>query len=374
MNAQAAAADVPAAPVTRAGRRLAIGVLSYGLPIVGAKRGGIERVAHELADGLAGRGHHVVVFSHDARPATARYEVRPLPWRTFVNTWLGRRVTMGYLGNALMALPDFRGLDVLMAHGDSLLLPLRRRPFVRVVHGSAWEEARSATSVGRFLLQSGVFLQELLGAAAHRASVGVSENTRRSNPFVRLVVPNGVNRAVFRPDPAERAPYPMVLSVGAMTGRKRGGWLLERFEAEIRPQLPGAQLHFVSAPGPVRPNVVYHQGVSDAELARLYRQAWVYASPSTYEGFGLPYIEAMACGTPVVATPNAGSREVLAGGAGVLVEDGAFARTVLDLLTNAARRHALVTTGLQRAATYDMERVLDDYERILLDLVPDSSK
>jgi glycosyltransferase involved in cell wall biosynthesis len=349
--------------------RLSIGVLSYGLPVVGAKRGGIERVAHDLADGLAARGHRVIVFSHDARPADATYEVRPLPWQGFVNTWIGRRLTMGYLGNVLMALPDFSGLDVLMAHGDSLLLPLRRTPFVRIVHGSAWEEARSATSIGRFLLQTGVFAQELASAAMHRSSVGVSENTRRSNPFVRVVVPNGVNRAVFGPDPLERASYPMVLSVGAMSGRKRGTWLLDRFQAEIAPRVPGAQLHFVSAPGPDRPNVTYHQGVSDAELARLYRKAWVYASPSTYEGFGLPYVEAMACGTPVVATPNAGSCEVLAGGAGIVSSDEDFAATVVDLLGNPARRSALTRLGLERAATYDMERVLDAYERLLIDLV-----
>ena len=311
----------------------------------------------------------MIVFSHDARPAGATYEVKPLPWRRFVNTWIGRRLTMGYVGNVLMALPDFSGLDVLMAHGDSLLLPLRRTPFVRIVHGSAWEEARSATSIGRFLLQTGVFAQELASAAMHRASVGVSENTRRSNPFVRAVVPNGVNRGVFSPDPIERAS----LSDGALRRRdertKARGWLLDRFEAEIAPRVPGAQLHFVSAPGPDRPNVTYHQGVSDVELARLYRKAWVYASPSTYEGFGLPYVEAMACGTPVVATPNAGSCEVLAGGAGILASDEDFAATVVDLLTNPARRSALTRLGLERAATYDMERVLDAYERLLIDFV-----
>ncbi len=44
--------------------------------------------------------------------------------------------------------------------------------------------------------------------------------------------------------------------------------------------------------------VTYVTGVPDTQLADLYRRAWVCASPSTYEGFGLPYLEAMACGTP----------------------------------------------------------------------------
>jgi hypothetical protein len=55
-------------------------MLSYRLPVEGQKRGGIERAADTLAQGLVERGHHVVVFSHDQRPAGAGYDVRPLPW------------------------------------------------------------------------------------------------------------------------------------------------------------------------------------------------------------------------------------------------------------------------------------------------------
>ena len=70
-----------------------LAVFSYGLPVPGEKRGGIERAAHTLAQGLALRGHHVVVFSHDNKPTAAAYDVRELPWKSFVNTWLGRRLT-----------------------------------------------------------------------------------------------------------------------------------------------------------------------------------------------------------------------------------------------------------------------------------------
>src|SRR5918997_5264396 len=117
-----------------------IAVFSYGLPVVGEKRGGIERVAHELADALARRGHEVTVWTHDPRPAGAAYEVRRLPWRRFVSSWAGRRLTMGYLGNVLALLPGYGEADAIIAHGDSLLLPLRGKPVVRLMHGSAlWE-------------------------------------------------------------------------------------------------------------------------------------------------------------------------------------------------------------------------------------------
>ena len=88
---------------------------------------------------------------------------------------------------------------------------------------------------------------------------------------------------------------------------------------------------FVGPPGVDAPGITYYTGIGDAELASLYRRAWVYASPSTYEGFGLPYIEAMACGTAVLATPNAGSREVIgAHQYGRLVEDAGFGAALLD--------------------------------------------
>src|SRR5262245_45062925 len=129
--------------------RLRLAMLSYSLPVEGQKRGGIERAAHTLAEGLVRRGHDVIVFSHDPRPIGAAYEVRELPWKSFVNTWAGRRLTMGYLGNVMSLVPDYSEFDAIVAHGDSLLLPLNGKPVLRVMHGSALGEARSATSIGR---------------------------------------------------------------------------------------------------------------------------------------------------------------------------------------------------------------------------------
>jgi phosphatidylinositol alpha-mannosyltransferase len=347
---------------------LRIGVFSYRLPLDGQKRGGIERVAHDLADGLARRGHHVMVFSHDARPPGAAYTVARLPWRRFVDSWLGRRVTMGYLGNVLWLLPRVSEFDVLLTHGDSLLLPLKRKPFVRVMHGSAREEAASATSVGRRLLQAGVYVQELAGAALHEATIGVSANTRFANRFVRHVIPNGVDRRVFHPGAAQRADRPTLVFVGTLSGRKRGAWLLDLFDTVIRPRVSRAELHMVCPRGPERAGVTYHLGVSHAALAALYCRAWLCVSPSAYEGFGLPYAEALSCGTPVVATPNPGSREVLATGGGVLASDEAFAATVVALLTDDLRRRALEDEARARAGDHDLEATIDAYEAVLFSL------
>lgn len=344
-------------------------MFSYRLPVEGERRGGIERAAHTLADGLARRGHHVTVFTHDPKPTGAAYEVGTLPWRSFVDTWLGRRLTMGYLGNILAVLPDYREFDVIVMHGDSLLASLTGRPVLRVMHGSARGEARSATSAGRWVLQYGVYAQELLTALTQSSVVGVSESTRTDNPFVKKVVSHGVDRTIFRPDIRARTVEPSVLFVGSIDGRKRGRFLLDGFLTLIRPRYPTATLTIVGAEGPPHPGVEYLTGVTDAQLADLYRRSWVFASPSSYEGFGLPYLEAMACGAPVVASRNPGSVEVLRNGAyGLLVSDSEFARTVADLLDDETRRTVLTAAGLKRADEYSLDRMLDGYEQTLLDM------
>jgi phosphatidylinositol alpha-mannosyltransferase len=342
-----------------------IAVISYRLPVEGEKRGGIERMAHLLADGLARRGHAVTVFSHDPGPAHARYDVRALPWKAFVDSWIGIRMTAGYLGNVLALQVDLREFDVVIAHGDSLLLSMGRKPVVRVMHGSALGEARNATSIGRAVLQSGVYLQELLTAFISPNVVGVSANTQHDNPFVRQIIPNAVDTALFQPEPAGKSPHPSIVFVGTVEGRKRGRYLLEIFERTVRPSHPDAQLTFVGPPGPSVQGVTYATGISDQNLAAFYRRAWIAAAPSTYEGFGLPYLEAMACGTAVVATPNPGSCEVLGENYGGLVEDEKFAATLMKLLADPDRRRALELEGIRRAAEFSIDRMIDQYEALL---------
>jgi glycosyltransferase involved in cell wall biosynthesis len=349
---------------------LRIGVFSYRLPVIGEKRGGIERVAHDIADGLARMGHQVTVWSHDPAPSGAAYTVAPLPWKSFTGSWLGRRVTMGYLGNILALLPGYRDADVILAHGDSLFMPLLGKPLIRIMHGSALSEALAATNPFRFVLQIGIYMQELATALTQRYCVAVSENSRRSNPFIRRSIHNGVDLDLFRPETGSLTREPSILFVGAMGGRKRGDFLLQRFRDEVRPQIPEARLMMVAESGRAEPGVEYHVGPDDRTLAALYRRAWIYASPSTYEGFGLPYLEALAAGTPVIATPNPGSREVLSAGTyGLLVSDAEFGPAMVRLLVDSERRRALSAAGAARAAEFSLSNTIRAYDELVRSVV-----
>lgn len=342
-----------------------IAVLSLRLPRAGSKRGGVERVAHELSNGLMRRGHRVTAWSLDPRPDDAEYEVRPLPFARHASKPLLFRFTSGYLGNLLALSCRYGRPDVILAHGDSLLLPLRGFPVLRVMHGSALDEARTARSVFRRAAQLGVFVQERITAST-QMTVGVSSATQARYPSIRRIVWNGVDTRLFFPGTA-KSQEPTLLFVGTLAGRKRGMLLIDWFRQHIRRAIADARLWMVTEPGPAVEGVEYCTGIATEHLADLFRRAWVFVSPSTYEGFGLPYLEAMASGTPVIATTNPGSREVLdEGRAGVLVgDDRELPNRMLRMLQSAREREVWAERGLRRAGEFTLDASLDRYEALL---------
>jgi len=190
-----------------------------------------------------------------------------------------------------------------------------------------------------------------------RLVIAVSEATRRD--VVELlgvaenrvrVVPNGVGETFTPEGPGEDGDY--VLAVGTIEPRKN----LERL-AEATRRL-GVELRVVGAGGWGRVEIgagVRRLGrVSDDELARLYRGARCLAYPSLYEGFGIPILEAMASGTPVV-TSRGGATEEVAGGAAVLVDPRDVESIAAGIEEAAARRDELVPAGLARARQFSWE-------------------
>ena len=94
--------------------------------------------------------------------------------------------------------------------------------------------------------------------------------------------------------------------------------------------------------------------VPDADLAHLYRRAYALAQPSLMEGFGLPPVEAMACGTPVLSS-TAGSLPEVIGDAGLFFDPtdvGAIARTIRNLLNHPAERNRLAALALDRSRRF----------------------
>ena len=113
-------------------------------------------------------------------------------------------------------------------------------------------------------------------------------------------------------------------------------------------------------------NVIFTGQIREQDKAPLYSAATVFAFPSLYEGFGMPVLEAMACGTPVV-TSNVSALPEVAGDAGLLVnpyEPAAISEALAELLESAARRDDLARRGLERARRFTWPQVAEQTVRV----------
>jgi glycosyltransferase involved in cell wall biosynthesis len=182
----------------------------------------------------------------------------------------------------------------------------------------------------------------------------------------------------LRPAPTERVAElrrrlgldgPYLLGLGTVEPRKDLPTLVRAFAA-LAAELPhrlvlaglagwgAGELAAAVAASGVADRILVSGYVPEADKAALLSGADVFAYPSRYEGFGLPVLEAMACGTPVVTTTG-GSLPEVAGDAATLVDpgdDAALAAALAKLATDPAAREDAAARGRARAATFTWER------------------
>jgi glycosyltransferase involved in cell wall biosynthesis len=305
--------------------------------------GGVERWARELSARLPA-----------LRPGA--YEVlRPRPG-------LAHRAGHGW---EQVVLPlRARGAPALLCPAN--LAPVASRNTVLVLH-----DAAALRHPGWYSRGYAAWQRLLLPILARRAKRIVTVSSFSRAELVELlrvdearleVVPGGIDPR-FNPDadtqPVRRAlglERPYVLCVASHTARKNLAALLPA-AAALRPE--GIE---VVVAGGYRPQFAAETGlrglrllghVDDALLPGLYAGAEAFALPSLYEGFGLPVLEAMAAGTPVVTT-TAGALPETAGGAALLVDDPAeLAAALIAALDEPERLRA---KGLERARAFTWER------------------
>jgi glycosyltransferase involved in cell wall biosynthesis len=356
------------------GRAIHVGVNAHLLSLDQSYRSaGIHWYIHNLLEHLpeADPGLDYTVFLRDrGYPERAGLRLRrsELPthrppvrflWEQAVQPWAARRA----------------GLDLL--HCPAFVGPLMRTvPFVVTVHDLSFLFFPEGFRGG-----NRTYLRLLTAWSVRRARrvIAVSESTRQDLirhyglPADRVdVVYNGVDVA-FRPLPPEEVaafrarqglPERFLLFVGTLEPRKN---IVRLIEAYARLPQPRSQLMLVGGKGwffdqvflrveelDLAGEVRFVGYIPAEELPWWYNAATALVYPSLYEGFGLPALEAMACGVPVVTSTTSSLPEVV-GQAGILVEPtdvAALTAALHRVLQDAALRAKIRAAGLEQAARF----------------------
>jgi glycosyltransferase involved in cell wall biosynthesis len=226
---------------------------------------------------------------------------------------------------------------------------------------SAWEQVRAVLFYPFFMQRLVVQRIDRLVAVSRTAARSVARAFGLAEEQV-AVVRNGVDTATFHPlAEADREPG-RILFVGDAEDQNKGFryllLALRQLASSLRFQLVVVQRAWSNRPPlwarelGLEDRVTFMDSLSQEELVRQYNRAQLLVSPSLYEGFGLPAAEALACGTPVVATTAGALREIVDHGeSGLVVPLGdveALAEAVRILLEDPARCRAMGDAGARR--------------------------
>jgi len=343
--------------------------------------GGV-RVVAVYAERLHHRGHKVLVVAPSEPSPTLKDKVKSL--------LRGR----GWPGPWTQGPSHFDGLEVehrLLPHAAPVTAD--DVPDAEVVLATWWE---SVEWMAKFPPSRGVHVHFVQGYEAFADVPEVVDATYR-RPIAKIVisnwlrelmvkkfgrtplalVPNSVDMALFHAPPRGRQATPTVGLIYS-TQAIKGCDLMLKAHALAAQRLPGLKLVAMSN-GPVLDSLPLPPGAEfigqarDQTLRETYARCDVWLSGTREEGFGLPILEAMACRTPVIATPAGAAPELLAGGGGILVpheDPAAIAEAIVKVcsMPDPAWR-ALSDAALATAGGYTWDDATDLFEKALHDVV-----
>jgi glycosyltransferase involved in cell wall biosynthesis len=356
---------------------------------------GIGRYTRGLVSGLAeiDRENQYTLFSAGETPSFRDWPANFHPCTSAIPP---RWLTIGWHRLRLPIPAEILTGDCDLYHSpDFTLPPLRRARGLVTIHDLSFLRVPECADPG---LRA--FLEKAVPTAVMRARrvLADSENTRqdlieilRVDPDRISVVTPAIEPRFRREENAARLqevraryrlPDRFILGLGTLEPRKNFTGLIAAFGKLARgTNLPHA-LMIGGKPGWLYEDIYKQVNqenlagrvllpgfVADEDLPVLYSLAEVFVFPSLYEGFGIPVLEAMACGTPVVTSNNSSLPEA-AGSAALMVEatdSTELAETIAKILSDADQRRRMIAAGYDQAHRFTWQRsaqaLLEAYER-----------
>lgn len=329
----------------------------------------------KYAGDLVARGHEVTLVA----PVSAReiavprgvrlvtYPARPgrLVFYSFQLVYLSR-VRRCLADEFDVVIPVFTPLSVHAAYAG-----WRLRARFRIV--LLYQDFFSMVWVGRylrFLLGQRWLMRKLDRVIA--VSSGAAAEFAQASGLSPVMIPNGIDEVFFEARSLSKKPY--VLFVGR-PGKSKGFDVFQQAMCRVRTAEPTVNAVLVSsavADGQIE-GITTVRYRDRAQLRDFYGRAMVYVHAAIGESFGLPPLEAMACGTACVVTDTVGTRDYARGEENCLLvtygDHEGMAKAILRLVRDSDLRARLEEAGRRTAANYRWERSLARFEAELLDVV-----
>lgn len=214
-----------------------------------------------------------------------------------------------------------------------------------------------------------------LGLECVTNSTWTSKMIREQSKLDSTVAPLGVDIKIFHPmGPVElkRERPPCIMTIGNANPVKRFDLFantLKLLQTNMNCSAIVAT-HDPSLSKPVGTSVDFVFPKNDLELAALYNKASVFLSTSAWEGFGLPLLEAMACGTLIVTTDSGGIRDFCKDDFNCRIVESAraedLAQAIMEVHANPDLEARLVQNGVETARQWPWERLIDSFDAILM--------
>ena len=352
------------------------------------KSTGVGRVARELTEHLAARPDVDLRILADKGDHAAFVPKVGEPWTSFSYCFFtrdtSRQQALWYLLDAPKAESYWPEAEIMYCTAESYV-PVSRARLAVACHDMQLFEPE-AHPMSRWLLQQRVKWQLMfrrLGETAHMIqTISQFSADRIAHYFPPLrdrirVIHNAVSREFFQPVTAsgnevlgqlglEETPY--LLLPGGLHFRKNAELVLELWP-EIQRRRPELKLVITSHNTPVYaerskllPSIVFSGFLSEEALVALYHRAELVWFPSKYEGFGMPVLEAMACGAPVVSSTSSALPEICGGAAAAMVSPdrpGEHLEAILGLLDDHPAQQRASDAGQAHARTFTWQRSAD---------------